>query len=464
MKTNLRFLGAFDTVTGSRTLITHRQQKYLVDCGLFQGPPELRQRNREPFEIPPKDIKAVFLTHAHLDHCGYLPRLFREGFRGPVYCAQGTLQLADVILRDAAHLEEETASFARRTGYSHHENPEPLFTLRDAERVFDSFRVLKRHELFDVDDGMSVKLIRSGHLIGSSFLQFRFGKGYSQKGVTFSGDLGNYRSMTLKGPENIDEPGTLILESTYGKRLHSPTSSLVQLGDALSEVIQREGVAVIPAFAVGRSQEIIYLIAELERLKRIPPVPVILDSPMAKRATEIFLQRQEDHVFDHAFGHSSKQFFPENFRITESTDESMLASMMDGPAIIISASGMLSGGRILHHLKRRLPDARNTVIFSGYQAEGSKGRFLQEQGSIEGKIRIHHQEVTVAASIKTIDSLSSHADYEEMIAWLKANPRIPERILLNHGDLESQATLKSILKERLGCRVFMSSEQKEWDI
>lgn len=464
MKTNLTFLGAYDTVTGSKTLLRHGKQQYLIDCGLFQGPSDLRQRNREALEVPAKDIKAVFLTHAHLDHCGYLPRLYRDGFRGPVYCSGGTLQLCDVILRDAAHLEEETAKYARETGYSRHKDPEPLFTLRDVEKVLDQFQVLKRHEWIDFGEGMSLNLARSGHLIGSSFLQFRFADSHSSRSVTFSGDLGHHRSMILKGPENIDETDTLILESTYGLRPHPPVSSLVQLGDNLSEVIQREGVAIIPAFAVGRSQEIIYLIAELERLKRIPSVPVILDSPMAKKATEIFLQRQEDHVFDHGFGQSSQQFFPKNFQIVESADESMMMTMMDGPAIIISASGMLSGGRVLHHLKKRLPDPRNMVIFSGYQADGSKGRFLQEQGSIEGKMRIHHQEIPVLAGIRTIDSLSSHADCEDIIAWLKGNRGLPRRIILNHGNTEAQVALLRTLEARLACNVEISAARQEFEV
>ncbi len=462
MTISLKFLGAFDSVTGSKTLVKHGSKRYLVDCGIFQGPPELRNRNRESLEIPAKDIDAVFLTHAHLDHCGYLPRLCKEGFRGPIYCSQGTYQLADIILQDSAHLEEETARFARKTGYSRHADPSPLFTSEDVEQVMTQFRILERNKWHDLGNGLSLYLSRSGHLIGSSFLRFRFGMGDESRTITFSGDLGNYRSAILKGPENIDEPDTLVLESTYGQRIHAPESSLVQLGTCLSRVIARKGIAVIPAFAVGRSQEIMYLIGELERLGSIPQVPVLLDSPMSRKALNVFLDRNEDQILNSGFGPTTEQFYPRNFQAVESVDDSMLATMMDGPAIIISASGMLSGGRILHHLKHRLPDPRNMVIFSGYQALGSKGRFLQEQAKILGKMRIHHQEVSVEAEIATIDSLSSHADYSEIVSWLNGNRSLSQHILLNHGEPEAQQHLATILRESLKTRVSESCVQQEW--
>lgn len=463
-KISLKLLGAYDSVTGSKTLLSHGSKNYLIDCGLFQGSPELRQRNREPLEIPAHTIDAVFLTHAHLDHCGYLPRLYQDGFRGPVYCSQGTFQLAEVILKDAAHLEEELASYARSSRYSHHPDPQPLFTLDDVGSVLEQFRVVKRHEWHQIDDTMSLFLSRSGHLIGSSFIQLKFQIDQNPKTITFSGDLGNDRSSTLKGPEAIDENNTLVLESTYGNRLHSAESALSQLGDSLATVVARKGVAIIPAFAVGRSQEIIYLIAELERTRKIPSVPVFLDSPMAEKALAIFLQRHEDQILRSGFGPSAQEYFPKKFQIIQSVDESMLATMMDGPAVIISASGMLSGGRVLHHLKRRLPDPKNMVIFSGYQAEGSKGRYLQEQAALSGTLRIHHQDVAVAAEIRTIDTLSSHADFQETTKWLQNNRSRPQRIILNHGSIEAQRHLARILQESFACEIIVSSEQREWDL
>ncbi len=463
MKTEVEFLGAYDTVTGSKTVLTRGSKHYLIDCGLFQGEPELRQRNRERLAIEASRIEAVFLTHAHLDHSGYLPCLYKHGFRGKVYCAGGTKQLADIILRDSARLEEELADYAKQTGYSRHEKPVPLFTLEDAEAILQRFEVLPRNQWIDIDPDMSVQLVRSGHLIGSSFIQFRFDAAHAPKTMTFSGDLGNHRSHTLKGPEGINETGTLVLESTYGNRLHSPESSLVQLGRCLKKVLSRSGVAIIPAFAVGRSQEIIYMISELERLGVIPSVPVILDSPMSRRALDVFMTHHEDQVFDKGFGPNQEQFFPKLFEAIETPDQSMLACQMDGPAIIISASGMLSGGRVLHHLKKRLPGERNMVIFAGYQAPGTKGAYLQSQGKIEGKIRLHHHEIEVLAEIETIDSLSSHADYSEIITWLKGNRSLPKRIILNHGTIEAQDHLASQLSE-LGCEIICSHRIQKVDI
>lgn len=455
MKTQIEFLGAFDSVTGSKTLISRGSKNYLVDCGLFQGEPELRQRNREALSVDASKIHAVFLTHAHLDHSGYLPLLYKNGFRGKVYCTEGTRLLCDIILRDSAALEEELADYAQRTRYSHHANPSPLFTVHDAEMVLKRFETVKRHEWIDIGEGVSVNYVRAGHLIGSSLVQFSFDSGFSQKTITFSGDLGNHRSLTIKGPESIDEAEVLVLESTYGDRLHSSESSLVQLGKCLNRVLSRGGVAVIPAFAVGRSQEIIFMIAELERLGAIPSVPVILDSPMSRKALKVFMQSHEDQVFDKGFGPTLAQFFPKQFDAVENVDESMLATQVDGPQIVISASGMLSGGRVLHHLKRRLPDERNMVVFAGFQAPGTKGAFLQERGVNERSFRIHHQEIEVKAEIETIDALSSHADYGEILSWIKGNRILPKTIILNHGSRKAQDHLAEVLSP-LGCEVIKS--------
>ncbi len=462
-RATLQFLGAYAGVTGSKTLITTGGRKYLVDCGLFQGPAEVRQLNREPFPIEPVTIDAVFLTHAHLDHVGYLPCLYRQGFRGPIYCTEGTLALAEIILMDSAYLEEETADFAKKSGYSHHQNPEPLFTIRDAEAVLKLFRPKPREEWLAISPKLSLRFVRSGHIIGSSFVQLMFDQEQKSQVITFSGDLGHHRSAILKGPEIIRQTDVLVMESTYGDRLHPQQDVLQVLGQALSRAIARQGVVVIPAFAVGRSQELVYLIGQLERSGVIPSVPVFLDSPMSQKALAVFFAREEDQTVRSSFRGDPDSFFPQKFEVIESSDHSMMATMMDGPSIVISASGMLSGGRVLHHLKRRLPDERNMVIFTGYQAEGTKGRFLQDNSGTLKTLRIHHQETEIAAEVLTVEHLSSHADYQEILEWLGAIENKPTQILLNHGNPVAQKALALSIHEKFGWSATAASERQSWE-
>jgi metallo-beta-lactamase family protein len=459
---SLRFIGAYAGVTGSKTLIQHQGASYLVDCGLFQGPKEVKLQNWETFPVDATHIDAVFLTHAHLDHVGYLPRLYRQGFRGPIWCSEGTQALAEIILMDSAFLEEELADYARRTGYSHYDNPQPLFTTKDAEAVVKLFRPLARQEWQDVGPGLSLRLVRSGHIIGSSFVQLMFKQDQKSKIITFSGDVGHNRSMILKGPEPIRNTDVLILESTYGDRLHPEEDAETLLGRYLERALGRSGVVVIPAFAVGRSQEVVFMIGHLERKGLIPKVPVFLDSPMSKKALQVFFSREEDQTVRSCFRGDPNDFFPEKFEIIESADHSMLATMMEGPAIVVSASGMLSGGRVMHHLKHRLPDPRNMVIFTGYQAEGTKGRFLQDNSSSLKSLRIHHQEVEVAAEVVTVDHLSSHADYKELIAWLKQIEQGPEQVLLNHGNPHAQEALAERIQQSFHWPATPASRQQIW--
>ncbi|MBS1983235.1 MAG: MBL fold metallo-hydrolase [Bdellovibrionales bacterium] len=449
MSIQIEFLGAAGNVTGSRTLIRFEGKRYLVDCGLFQGSKELRARNWEPFVKDAASLEAAILTHAHLDHSGYLPRLKREGFKGKVFATHGTTDLANVLLRDAAKLQEEDAEYANRTGHSRHKPAFPLFTVKDAEAVLAQFAPQLRDEWLRIDRNLGLRFIRAGHIVGASFVQLSFGMGNESRLVTFSGDIGHSRSKVLRGPDDLAETDVLILESTYGNRKH-PTDkeASADLADIASRTFARGGVLVIPAFAVGRAQELIYLLRMLEDEGRIPSVPVILDSPMSVTATEIFLRHTEDHIYPAAF--DERSFYPKQFRATQSQDESFGACMMDGPAVVISASGMLSGGRVLHHLKKRLPDEKNTVLFVGYQAEGSKGRFLLEQGKKVGSIRIHHQEVAVEAEIASIEGLSAHADADEMIAWLSHFKRPPMKVFLNHGVAESAKALEAKIRTHCG--------------
>ena len=459
----LHILGAHDGVTGSKTLLEWKNQRFLIDCGLFQGPSEVRQLNWTDFPIPASTIVAIFLTHAHLDHVGYLPRLYRQGFRGPIYCSEGTFDLAQIILMDSAFLEEESAKFAAETKYSHHENPQPLFTVKDAEDVLKLLKPIPRYEWVTVGDDISIQLHRAGHIIGASNVQVHMHADKKTKTITFSGDVGHDQSMILKAPDPLPSSDILLLESTYGDRIHSREDACQKLGTFLSRAIERRGVVVIPAFAVGRSQEVIYMIGQLEQQGVIPAVPVILDSPMSDKALKIFFAHEEDQSITSSFRINPQGFFPKRFETSISADQSMLVTMMDGPAIVISASGMLSGGRILHHLKHRLPDARNMVIFSGYQAEGTKGRFLQNNSSSLKTLRIHHKEVEIGAEIVTIANLSAHADYEQMLAWLRQSKQKPEQVVVNHGSPAAQIAWAECLQKELGWPAAAACKQAIWE-
>ncbi len=441
----INFLGGVDSVTGSKTLVQFHNYKFLVDCGLFQGDKNLRLRNREEFPIPPSEIDAVFLTHAHIDHSGYLPRLIKDGFKGPVYCTPGTLDLCRILLLDTAYLEEETARYANQSGYSNHKPALPLFDISDAEKSLRQLVPLERSQWHPIFKDAHVRFIRSGHIIGSSCVQFSFNVNDHMKIVTFSGDVGHERSFVMKGPESISETDVLVLESTYGHRLHPKIDVLGEFARIANHTFAEDGVLVIPAFAVGRAQEVMYLIRYAEEKKLIPKVPVILDSPMSAEALQIFMKHPDDHILSSKFSDVTGHLRPAKFEISVTSDESMLACMRDGPMVVISASGMLNGGRILHHLKRRLIEKSNTILFSGYQAEGTKGRYLQDHHSTGEMIRIHHREIPIYARVENLDSLSSHGDYQEMIRWIKNFASQPKKIFLNHGTLEGKEFFKNEL-------------------
>lgn len=446
---NLEFLGAAGTVTGSRTLLTFDRTKILIDCGLFQGPRELRYRNWEAFPLDPSQISRLILTHAHLDHTGYIPKLVKEGFRGEILCSQGTAALCEVLWYDSAKLQEEDASYANRTGHSKHKPAMPLYGRNEVDESLKLLRVCKRDEWIPLSKSMSFKFKRAGHIPGACFVEFYYNEGQSTKKFCFSGDLGHDRSLTIREPDFPDEADTLILESTYGDRRHSQVDLLAAAEKIFNETFLRKGVVVIPAFSVGRAQEVLKLIQILESQNRIPCVPVILDSPMSIRATDIYLKEVDDIQPGGSFVRSAQTLFPRNYSTAGTPDESFAACMTEGPAVIISASGMLNGGRILHHLKQRIQDERNTVLFVGYQAEGTKGRYLLEIGSRAGSMRIHHQEVPVKAQISMIDGLSAHGDYQDLTKWILKFKRVPKKIILNHGEEVALDAFKKHLESTL---------------
>lgn len=445
----LTFLGATGTVTGSRYLLEVHGRRILVDAGLFQGEKELRLRNWQPFPVAASSLDAVILTHAHIDHTGFLPRLVREGFRGPVYATPPTARLLTVLLPDAAHLQEEEARYANKVGSSKHKPALPLFTTSDAAAALRLIRSVPFHTTTEIHPGCSFTFLRQGHILGAAAVAVRFkGSGGKQKNVYFSGDVGRFGVPILRPPEPFPGAEYLVVESTYGDRIHNAADPREELAEVIKRTEQRGGVVLIPAFAVGRTQEILYYLREMEDDGDLPPLPVFLDSPLARQATAIYRQAASEHDAETRFVEQEQEaFFPSRLRVLVSVEESKRLNEFRDPAVIISASGMATGGRILHHLRHRLGDQRNTVLLVGYQAAGTRGRKLQE-GAPE--IKIFGEQIPVRAEVAQISSLSAHADREELVVWARQSEVTPERVFVTHGEPEAAQAFANLLKEELG--------------
>jgi metallo-beta-lactamase family protein len=448
----LHFLGAAGEVTGSKCVMKTHGKRILIDCGLFQGEKSSREKNWAPTDRELEGIDAVVLTHAHLDHSGYLPRLVRGGYRGRIFCSSGTRDLLSIMLYDSAHIQEEDAEYANRSGYSHHKPAEPLYTVRDVQQTIPLVEALPFHTWHTVVPGVEVELTRAGHIIGSSTLRFRIKAHGKEQFITFSGDVGHGRQQTIAGPDPLSPTDVLILEGTYGNREHPPEDTLTRMEEVLTRARKQGGVVVIPSFAVGRAQEVLFLIRLLEDQGRLEPMPVLLDSPMSTEATQIYLEHPEDHPPNLSFEKKARNFFPNRFELVRSSQESIEVTSRKGPMVLISASGMLQGGRVLHHLKTRLPDPRNVVLFVGYQSEGTKGWFLKNHGKKEGSLRIHHEPVPVRASIEAIESLSAHGDARDLLTWIKSGARLPREIILNHGTPEATEAFSRKIRGELGIK------------
>ncbi len=435
----LQFLGAAGTVTGSRHLLTHEGHRVLIDCGLFQGSKPIRERNWAAWPVDPKTIDAVVLTHAHIDHIGGLPRLVRDGFRGRVWCTPGTLDLAGLMLPDSARIQEEEARYANKKGFSKHHPALPLYTEADAQAALRLLEPLTYDAPREVAPGFTLRFTRSGHILGSAMCTFDLA-GTHQR-VVFTGDVGRYGVPILRDPEPIATATTLVCESTYGDRTHGVTHPIEALEAAVKGVVAKGGMLVIPAFAVGRTQELLYNLDLLERAGRIPVLPVFVDSPMACDATPIYLKHREDHDLDMTAavdgGHTPLQTAKTKF--TSTVAESRAINELRGPGVIISASGMATGGRILHHLAQRLPNARNSVLFVGYQGEGTRGRRMLDR---EPHVRIHGQDVPMRAEVIQISGFSAHADVNELMRWMDGFTTAPRQVVLVHGEDSALAALK----------------------
>jgi metallo-beta-lactamase family protein len=433
----LTFLGATKTVTGSKFLLEFDQKKFLIDCGLFQGLKELRLRNWMPFPIAPSAIDGIILTHAHIDHSGYLPVLVKNGFAGKIYCSPATRDLCAVLLPDSGYLQEEEAKFANKKGYSKHCPPTPLYTRKDAERTLLQFCPLVFRKKYKISDETTVSLIPAGHILGASFVQIK----HCNETLLFSGDLGRPNDPIMYPPAIMQEADYLVLESTYGDRLHHKIDPLIELEAIINKTITRGGTLIIPSFAVGRAQHLLYLIYLLRSTQRISTVPIYVDSPMATEATNIFRKYSELHRLD--AGLSQKVCAMATYVATK--QESQALDLDRTPKIIISASGMLEGGRVLHHLKTFGIDEHNTIVFTGYQAAGTRGADLSQGNRV---LKIFGETITVNAEIKLLNNMSAHADYDEILQWLSNFNHHPKKIFITHGEPAAAMALKEKIEER----------------
>lgn len=455
--TTLQFLGATGTVTGSKYLLTAGDKRLMIDCGLFQGLKALRLRNWDAPPINPASVNWLALTHAHIDHSGYLPRFVKAGYAGPVYATDGTADLLRILLPDSARLQEEDAEFANRKGYSKHSPALPLYTELDADDALRRVHPVHYNQVVDLDSAFSIEFISAGHILGSSFVDVRTKAADDRPiKILFSGDVGRYDEPILKDPTPVDQADYLLVESTYGDRQHDNEDPKSRLADIINRTTDRGGKVIIPAFAVGRTQLVIYYIRELEDEGRIPVLPVAVDSPMAVSATRLYVRHKEDHDLDMQKLDAAHRnaIATRNFHMVENRGGSKALDAQGGPGIIISASGMATGGRILHHLAHYLPDPNCTVVFVGYQAQGTRGQRL-ERG--EKEIKIHGEMIPVNASIESIGSLSAHADSVEIMRWLSGFKEPPRQTYIVHGEPEAAEALRQRISKELGWNVTVPS-------
>lgn len=459
MRPTLQFLGAAGTVTGSRHLLTYNGYRALVDCGLFQGA-ELKELNWEPFPIPVREIDAIVLTHGHIDHIGYLPRLVKHGYRGPVYASPGTIDLCKLSLPDSAKLQEEDARYANKSGYSRHRPALPLYDVTDARRALMLLQTVRYEQRLELTRGLSFRFLRAGHILGSCFVEMHLGNG---RIVLFSGDLGRFNQPVIRDPDIVTRANYLVLESTYGDRLHGDGDPKTKLAQVVNQTAEREGMLIIPAFAIGRTQQVLYYLRELELDGRIPALPTYVDSPMAVDATRLFAKHTEDHdiEMESLLADGNSPFRSRNLTLARDSAQSRYLNRLQGPGIIISSSGMMTGGRIMHHVKLRAPDPRNTLLFVGFQAEGTKGRSILDGAE---EIRIHGETVPVRAHVERIEEFSQHADYAETLEWLSHFRKPPKHTHLVHGEPAAASALKNHIANRYHWQVSVAERGDEVEL
>lgn len=436
---DITFLGATETVTGSKYLLSFDSKKILVDCGLFQGRKELRLRNWASLPVAASSIDAVLLTHAHIDHSGYLPLLVKNGFKGPIYCTKGTKDLCEILLPDSGHLQEEEAAFANKNNYSKHHPALPLYTQKEAEIALNYFEATPIHHSLSLSPDFSFQFLPAGHIIGASFIRIQ----QKNTSILFTGDMGRPHDLVMKPPTIIDDIDYLVVESTYGNRLHEPGSPKEYLKEIINKTTSQGGTVVIPSFAVGRAQAILHYIYLLKKEKAIPDIPVFLDSPMGVNATTILLNHQEELLL-------SKEECQELSKVAtyvNTPEESIAIDHDKSPKIILSASGMATGGRVLFHIRTYGPNPKNTILFTGYQAEGTRGDRLMKG---EETIKIHGEMIPIKAEVTFLSNTSAHADYSEILQWLGHFKKAPKKTFITHGEYNAAYSLKEKIQSQFG--------------
>ena len=447
--TRLTFLGAAGTVTGSRHLLETHGKRLLIDCGLFQGTKPNRLKNWDPFPVDPSTIDTVLLTHAHVDHVGYLPRLVKDGFTGPILCTDATADLVKIMLMDTAHLQEEEARWANKRGYSRHKPALPLFDRRDAESVFPHLKPYAYGTHFEPAPGVRGKFRDVGHILGAAFLDLKTNLSRSERKIVFTGDVGRPTDTLLRPPAQPYNVDYLVMESTYGDRLHEHGDPVSHIAQAINDGLKRGGVILVPAFAVGRAQMLLYVLRQMQEDGRIPSdVAIFMDSPMAVEALSVHKHNIADLNLTcrKEFLLGVDLFKPRNLNLCVTREDSQRINSVKERAIIISSSGMMAGGRILHHLAERLPEEKNTILIIGYQAEGTRGRSLVDGAET---VKMFGEQVPVKAHLERIEGFSGHADYEELLAWLIGFNRKPERVFLVHGEGGASQALRDRIQKTL---------------
>jgi metallo-beta-lactamase family protein len=450
MNVTLKFLGAAQTVTGSKYLLElDHTTKILIDSGLFQGVKELRLRNWDKLPVNPKEIDLVLLTHAHIDHVGYLPRLIKDGYKGKIICTHATADLAKIMLKDAAKLQEEEALFAFKRGYSKHSKPEPLFTTEDAEQVITQLESMAMDKPSNIFKDVFIRFLNAGHILGASSIEMTIGGEQQSKKIVFSGDIGRYNDPIMKDPASIDETDVLIVESTYGDRVNPMGNAEETLKKVVDEAVANNGAIVIPAFAVGRTQTLIYYFHKMMAEKTIPTLPIYIDSPMAINVTDLYERHSSQHKIK--VERQGKElisiFDSPHVNFCQTRESSKALNDIKKPCIIISASGMCTGGRILHHMTHRLPREQDTFLFAGYQAQGTRGRDMLDG---EKSVRIFGQDVPVRCQVRVVNGLSAHADQTELLRWLKGFKKVPKRTFITHGEPATAKAFAEIISKQMG--------------